>query len=238
MEKVIEWLKVDKRSGSGEGSGSGSGYGYGDGYGYGYGSGSGYGYGDGDGYGYGSGSGYGYGDGDGYGYGDGDGYGYGDGSGYGYGYGIKSISGQEVYLVDNVQTVIVSIHLNLAKGFILNDDLTLTPCYVAKGERLFAHGETPQAALEALRKKVFENMDTDEAIEKFCETFKADEKYSGHEFFEWHHYLTGSCEMGRKAFVQRHDLDLDKLYTVAEFIALTEEDYGGEVIRQLKERYL
>ena len=43
--------------------------------------------------------------------------------------------------------------------------------------------------------------------------------------------------MGRKAFVSRHDLDLDKLYSVQEFIDLTEDDYGGEVIKKLKERY-
>ena len=140
-------------------------------------------------------------------------------------------------MIDNVPTIIVSIHLSLAKGYILNSDLTLYPCYVVKGNGLFAHGETPQAAQEALRRKIFENMDTDEAIDKFCETFKAGDRYSGHDFFEWHHYLTGSCEMGRKAFVRNHDIDLDKTYTVEEFIELTEDDYAGEVIKQLKERY-
>ena len=221
--KVREWLRVDERSGYGAGYGSGDGDGYGSGYGYG--SGSGDGSGDGSGYGYGYGSGYGY------------GYGSGDGDGSGYGYGIKSFNGKTVYRIDNVPTIITSIHFNLAKGFILNDDLTLTPCHVVKYNGLFAHGETPQKAAEALRAKIFENMDTDEAIEKFCETFKTGERYSGHEFFNWHHYLTGSCEMGRKAFVSRHDLDLDKLYTVEEFIELTEDDYGGEVIKKLKERY-
>jgi hypothetical protein len=140
-------------------------------------------------------------------------------------------------MIDNVPTIITSIHFNLAKGFILNDDLTLTPCHVVKYNGLFAHGETPRKAAEALRAKIFENRETDEAIEKFCETFKPGARYSGHEFFEWHHYLTGSCEMGRKAFVRRHDLDLDKTYTVYEFIELTENDYGSEIIKNLKERY-
>ena len=183
------------------------------------------------------GSGYGSGDG----YGDGSGYGYGDGSGSGYGYGdgygIKSINGQSVYLVDNVQTIIISIHLNLAKGYILNSDLTLQPCYIAKGNGLFAHGETPVKAQDALREKMFENMDTDEAIKKFCETFKNGERYQGHDFFKWHHYLTGSCEMGRNSFVRNHDIDLDKTYTVQEFIRWTENDYGGQIIEKLKERY-
>lgn len=178
----------------------------------------------------GSGSGYGYGDG----YGDGSGY----GSGYGYGDGgLATINGQDIFLIDNVPTIIVSIHLSLAKGYILNSDLTMTPCYVVKDGVLFAHGPTAQEAQEALRKKRFENMDTDEAIEKFCETFKQGERYPGRDFFEWHHYLTGSCKMGREAFVQRHDIDLDQEYTVDEFIELTEDDYGGEIIRMLKEMY-
>lgn len=33
------------------------------------------------------------------------------------------------------------------------------------------------------------------------------------------------------------EVDLDKEYTVKEFIELTENDYGGEVIKQLKERW-
>ena len=211
MENVKEWLELEPGDGWGRGLGSGDGSGRGSGWGSGLGSG------------------------DGWGSGWFDGWGSGDGAVMGSG--VKSMNGQTVYTIDNVQTIIVSICLNLAKGFVLNDDLTTTPCYVVKGDGLFAHGETPGEAQEALRKKVFERMETDEAIEKFCETFKADKLYSGHDFFEWHHYLTGSCEMGRKAFVSRHDLDLDKEYTVSEFIELTEDDYGGEVIRKLKERY-
>ena len=169
-----------------------------------------------------------------------DGYGSGSGSGYGYGSGdggLATINGQDIFLIDNVPTIIVSIHLSLAKGYILNSDLTMTPCYVVKDGVLFAHGPTAQEAQEALRKKRFENMDTDEAIEKFCETFKQGERYPGRDFFEWHHYLTGSCKMGREAFVRRHDIDLDQEYTVDEFIKLTEDDYGGEIIRRLKEMY-
>lgn len=100
------------------------------------------------------------------------GYGYGYGSGYGDGH-LSSINKKSVYLIDKVPTIILSIHMALAKGFILNSDLTMTPCYVVKGNGCFAHGKTPREAQEALRKKMLENMDTDEAIDKFCETFKA-----------------------------------------------------------------
>ena len=226
MESVIEWLQNNRTySGSGHGSGSGEGsdyYGYGSGYGggsdyYGYGSGSG----SGEGYGSGSGS------------GEGSDYGY----GYGYyGYGIKRINGMKVYRIDGLLTVITRVKLALAKGFILNSDLTLTPCYIAKGDGYFAHGKTVKEAEKALQEKNFENMDTEEAIGRFLCTFKKDEKYKGQDFFLWHHYLTGSCEMGRRAFVRDRGLDLEAYYTVEEFLELCKDSYGGDIIKQLQER--
>ena len=231
MEDVKKWLAIE----NGYGDGSGSGDGYGSGYGYGDGSGSGYGYGSGSGSGYG----YGYGDGygSGYGYGSGDGYGSGYGDGSGYGYGISVINGMTVHLVDGVQTIISRIRNAVAKGFILEGDLRLTPCYVVKGNNKFAHGKTLREAQEALTAKIFEDMDADEAIEKFIETFRKGKKYPGTEFFNWHHYLTGSCLMGRESFIKSRGLSLDAEYTVEEFITICEDAYGGEIIKKLKERY-
>ena len=234
--KVEEWLK-DNPSGSGYGYGDGSGYGsgYGDGDGSGYG--SGYGYGDGSGYGYGDGDGSGYGDGDGS--GDGSGYGsvYGSGDGSGYGDGIGSFNGKDVFLVDGVQTIITHIKDAVAKGFILNNDFTLTPCFIVKGHGYFAHGKTLEEASHSLQEKIFEDMDTEEAIEMFMDTFKKGEKYKGTEFFEWHHHLTGSCLMGRESFVKNHGLDVNAMYTVDEFIEICENDYGSGIIKELKERW-
>lgn len=65
-------------------------------------------------------------------YGSGDGYGSGYGSGYGYGDGIKRFNGETVYRIDGVNTLIRSVRGNTAHGAILNDDLTLTSCYIAK----------------------------------------------------------------------------------------------------------
>ena len=209
MESVIEWLQNNRTS-----SGSGSGY-----------------------YGYGSGSGEGSGEDYGYGEGSGEDYGYGSGSGSGYyGYGIKRINGMKVYRIDGLLTVITRVKLALAKGFILNSDLTLTPCYIAKGDGYFAHGKTVKEAEKALQEKNFENMDTEEAIGRFLCTFKKDEKYKGQDFFLWHHYLTGSCEMGRRAFVRDRGLDLEAYYTVEEFLELCKDSYGGDILKQLQER--
>ena len=233
MEKIEDFFKVG--DGSGYGYGSGSGYGAGSGAGSGYGSGSGDGDGCGSGYGYGSGSGYGAGYGDGYGYGAGSG----DGAGYGYGTGtgLNKINGMIVYLVDGIQTIITTIkNNNIAKGFILNDDLTLNKCFVVKRNNLFAHGETLHDANQALNDKLFDNTSEEERIEEFLNEFEIDKKYPVMKFFEWHNRLTGSCEMGRKTFAKNRNIDLehDEL-TVCEFIELTKNDYGGEVIKTLEE---
>ena len=170
---------------------------------------------------------------DGYGYGYG--YGSGSGSGDGYGYGIGSFDGQKVFDVDGVQTIITNVRGAFAQGYILNNDFTLTPCYVAKGHGYFAHGKSLKEATAALHSKIFENMDSEEAIDAFMEKFKHGEKYKGSEFFEWHHYLTGSCLMGRESFVKNKGLNIEDYFTVDEFISICEDDYGSEIIKELKE---
>ena len=169
--------------------------------------------------------------------GDGYGSGYGDGSGDGSGSGIKSFNGKDVYQIDKTPTIVTRIKGNLAKGFILNDDLSLDPCYIVKGNGYFAHGKTLEEARTALQDKIFSNMDTDEAIDMFLDTFEKGKAYKGTQFFEWHHYLTGSCLMGRESFVKNKNLDLNELYTVEDFIEICENAYGGEIIKDLKERW-
>ena len=108
---------------------------------------------------------------------------------------------------------------------------------MAKGENLFAHGNTSKAAIEALQSKIFENMDVDEKLDKFEEQFELGVKYPAKLFYEWHHKLTGSCEFGRNNFVKSHGIDLENgTYTVEEFINITRDDYGGEIIERLAER--
>ena len=251
-EKIKAFLAASSGDGSGDGYGYGSGYGdgsgdgSGDGYGYGSGYGSGSGDGDGDGSGDGSGDGYGGGSGDGsgsgYGYGDGsgdgsgDGYGYGYGSGYGYGdgSGIKSFNGEPVFRIDGVNTLIRSVRGNTAHGAIVNEDLTLTPCYIVKQENVFAHGETLRGAMEALRDKLFEDMPEDERIDAFLRETDREKTYPTQYFYDWHHRLTGSCDMGRKQFARDHGVDLEHgMMTLTEFLELTKDAYGGDVIRKV-----
>ena len=199
------------------------------------------GYGGGSSYDYGCGYGAGYddGDGSGYGYGCGSGHGYGDGSGYGGGGGVVSFCGQKVYQIDDVPTLIDHVHGNAAKGRILCDDLSTEDCYIAKQGSLFAHGKTLRAAMDALRDKLFEDMPEEERIAEFVRAHEWGKQYPSADYYDWHHRLTGSCDMGRSEFAKRHGyrLTADELLTVEEFIKLTENSYGGSVIRKLRKAY-
>ena len=221
------------------GSGYGSGYGSGSGYGYGYGDGYGSGYGDGYGYGSGYGSGYGYGDGYGDGYGYGSGYGSGYGYGDGYGDGIAVFEGKPVHDVDGIQTIITAVNAGFAKGYILNSDLTLTPCYIAKGGGRFAHGATLNKAVAALQGKLFEDMPEEERISAFIEAHPdKNAKIPARDLWDWHNRLTGSCEMGRNQFAADRGIDIDKdEFTPLEFCEMCKGSYGGDVIRRLEEAY-
>ena len=232
-DRIKQFLSI----GSGSGYGYGSGDGCGSGSGYGYGSGSGYGHGSGDGCGSGCGSGCGYGCGDGCGSGYGSGYGYGCGDGYGCGSGcgIKSINGNSIYVVDSIPTIITNVKGNIAKGFILQSDLSLTPCFIAKENNQFSHGNTLHEAFESLREKLYDDSTEEERILKFKEHFSDfSRKYSAKDLFIWHHVLTGSCKAGREAFCKDKGIDVDNdRFTVYEFIELTKNSYGGEIIRKL-----
>nr|DAI33438.1 MAG TPA: hypothetical protein [Caudoviricetes sp.] len=238
-----EFLTLELEDGYGYGDGSGDGYGGGgDGSGYGDGSGDGYG---GDGYG-GGGDGYG-GDGSGYGdgYGDGDGYGggYGDGDGYGYGYGggygdgIKSLRGEDVNMIDGVPTIITRLRGNVAKGKIVRGDMGTETAYIVKGGSCFAHGRTLHEARAALEGKLFEDMPVEARIDAFAAEFKPGAARTVADFYDWHHKLTGSCIQGRDAFARDHGLKMGDAMMPEEFIRLTCDAYGGEVIRQLAGRY-
>ena len=233
-EQIRKFLSIYSGDGSGYvyGSGYGSGDGSGDGSGYGYGDGSGYGSGDGSG----DGSGYVYGSGDGSGYGYGYGDGYGDGSGDGSGDGIKTFNGDKAYIIDDIPTIIKHVHDNVAKGYILNDDFTLTETFVAKRNGKFAHGETLHEAFASLQEKLYDDSTEEERLEAFKKHFQDfTKKVSAKELFHWHHVLTGSCKQGRLSFCANKGIDIDNdTYTVHEFIELTQYSYGGDIIRKLK----
>jgi len=251
--KVKEFLSIGYGYGCGSGDRHGFMYGFGDGKGRGYSegyffilySGDGYGKGDGTGYAFGTGTGAG-GDGsypDGTGKGDGDGSDIGvvdapdDGSGL-FRYGIKSIHGLPICLIDGIQTTITSIKGNIAKGEILHYDLTTTPCFIVKQDDKFAHGKTLREAQAALIDKLFNDKPLGEKIDDFVNRYSNGKVYTAREFYDWHGRLTGSCPLGREQFVCDRGLDLNSSMTVTEFIQLSENEYGRDIIKVVKARYM
>ena len=242
-EKIKKFFAVDVGNGSGDGSGSGNFYGKGSGCGL-------YGNDDGDGDGSGFGTGYGSDSGRGYGsncstfgtYDDGNDCGSGSvyctGSGKGYGYGIKEINGKEIYMVDDIPTIFKSIRNNIAKGFIVKSDLQFEPCYIVKENNQFAHGDTLKDAYMSLQEKLYDYSTEEERIESFKKLFpEYDVKYNNRDLFVYHHVLTRSCRMGREAFISNKGLSLDGNTSVREFVKLTQDAYGGDIIKKLPEAY-
>ena len=167
----------------------------------------------------------------------GDGYGYGYGSGDGSG-DIKALNGNIVGYIDSVPTIITQVRGNIACGYTVKDDLTLSPCYIAKAGNSFAHGFTLKEAVADAEAKEMEDMPIEERIKKFVETFGSlDSKHTGKEFYAWHHILTGSCRMGRDEFCKAHNVDLEKMYSVRYFLEITKESYGGDIIKLIGKEY-
>ena len=81
--------------------------------------------------------------------------------------GIEMFNNQQVRKIDDIPTIITNLKGNVAKGFILNNDFTLSPCFVVKHNSIFAHGETLQEARQALESKLFDEMEVEERIEMF-----------------------------------------------------------------------
>lgn len=205
-----------------------------------YGNGSGDGCGDncgdsylGDGYGSGHGNSYGYGHGGGDGNGDVDD----DGGGWGRrcGFGTLSINNNKIYLIDGVQTIIKSIKGNVAKGFIVNRDFTLTPTFIVKEFNYFAHGESLHEAFSSLQSKISNRMSIGDKIIKFKEKFNDFSKeYPNKDLFEWHHIITGSCKQGRMNFAKNNNIDIENgSMTIYDFIKLTKNSYNGNLIKKL-----
>lgn len=225
IEKDIEqFLAINNSSGSGYGNGDGSGscYDYCSGYGYGNSSGAGNSFGAGDGSGFGSGSGS-------------SAY-YGFGSGDGYSDNIKEFGGRKIYYVDNVPTLIQAVRGDVARGAVLRGDMTLKDCWIARRGHFFAHGDTLREAVEAVEAKWLENRPLDKRIADFVVSHpELDKPYN--DLFNWHHVLTGSCEFGRRQWCEEHGHKPTDSITVREFLTGTANDYGGEVIRTVAERY-
>ena len=151
---------------------------------------------------------------------------------------MKEINGHAVYVIDNTRTIITSIHGNVAQGFILEHNTKLVPCYIAKDNNHFAHGRTLREAFAFLQEKLYDDSTEEERIRAFKRKFPSyDTKYSNQDLFVYHHVLTGSCRMGRESFANSRGISLSDETTVREFVQLTKDAYGSDIIKKLPKAY-
>ena len=150
------------------------------------------------------------------------------------GFGVKVINGYVVHRIDDIPTIITSVRGNVAQGFIVQSDLQLKPCYIVKENNKFAHGETLHDAFNSIQEKLFDDSSEEERLDAFKKKFpEYDVKYDNKDLFTYHHVLTASCRMGRETFVVSHGLSLDGKTSVREFVELTQNAYGGDIIKKL-----
>ena len=115
------------------------------------------------------------------------------GYGYGYGYGLKEYNGQRVWYIDDVPTLIDSVHGDTARGFIVQRDLTLKPCFIARSGNSFAHGDTLHDAMDDAQQKELEGSPLEERIARFVEDHPdPDALHPCKDLHSWHNTLTGS----------------------------------------------
>lgn len=151
--------------------------------------------------------------------------------------GIILFNRKKVYLIDNTKTIITSLKNDIAKGFIINDDLTLKSCFIVRNDYYYSHGTTLKEALKSLHEKTEINLPIEKRIENFKNQFKSFQfKQKASLLYDWHFKLTGSCKMGRDIFVKNHNIDLKKdKFTILEFIELTKNEYNGNIVKMLLE---
>jgi len=94
--------------------------------------------------------------------------------------------------------------------------------------------------VQSAQEKYDENIPIEERIADTISKYPTlDTKVSHKELYGLHHTLTGSCKFGRDEFARAHNLDPDKgEMTMREFINLTKNAFGGDVIKQLEQVYL
>lgn len=89
------------------------------------------------------------------------------------------------------------------------------------------------------RAKYEKNKPIEERISDFIKQYPTlDTKAKASDLFHWHHVLTGSCEFGRKEFCSNKGISWeDGEWSIKDFLDLTKAAYGGDVIKQVINKY-
>lgn len=179
-----------------------------------------------------------------------------DGSGYGSGYGSGSGNGMEndgdllsfarvgndtIHNINGAPMAIDNIKGNIAKGRILNDDMTFTDCWIVREGNCIEYGKDLHKTYLAAQRESAIQLPKEERLKMFVQRFPSpDEPIPIKELYHWHHVLTGACRIHSKEWCKRHGFNFeDEIYCVSirRFVNLTESEWGGDIIKELKNYY-
>jgi len=156
---------------------------------------------------------------------------------------LANFVGQSVIYIDSLPTIITRKHkgpsgLTFATAKIIQADFTLKPCFVVSDDTHKVHATTIHGALAALQRKKLAALSLQERAEAFLVKFPTLESSAKNsKLSEWHHTLTGSCQLGRDQFMLNNDIDPEERSTVREFIEKTKTAYGSDAILLLEKKY-
>lgn len=152
---------------------------------------------------------------------------------------VPEYSGETFYLIDGIPTIIDVIKKNIAKCRVLsthND--SFVNCYVVRYEDCYAHGSDLKQTFLDAQHKAFSKLNVIERIKQFVSKYPDPNiKILNSELFKLHNWLTGSCEFGRRMFVDKLGLT-DGESSILDFIRLSKGNFGSEIIEQLEHTYL
>ena len=135
-------------------------------------------------------------------------------------------------------TCITHVNGRCAFGFTIKDNSVKVPCFIARVENFFAHGKNLHKAFEAAYDKAMETISVEERVAKVVKKHPdPTAEIPNKELFNLHHFLTGSCEFGRRQFCEHHGIDLEGSMTMEDFCKITSNDYGREEIALLAAEY-
>ena len=135
-------------------------------------------------------------------------------------------------------TCITHVNGRYAVGFTIKDNSVKVPCFIARVENFFAHGENLHEAFDAAYDKEMEAKPVEQRVAEVVKKHPDPTKeIPNKELFNLHHVLTGSCEFGRRQFCERYGIDLEGSMTMEDFCKITSNDYGKEAIGLLAKAY-
>ena len=150
---------------------------------------------------------------------------------------IKMLHKNFVFEIDGMAFIPLKVKESFVAGIsVSKKDFSERKCFLGKFGNCVAHGSSIKEAIISAQEKYFSSFNFEQKKEQLLKLFEEKGKLSVKELYFWHGALTGSCRFGRSEFQREHNLKDDDLLSLSEFIKLTENSFGGEKIKLLKNK--